>query len=369
MSTSDGKRRRFPIPPWLQPFRSLRTRLALIYSLLLCLIVLVLCTLFFQGLALFNLVVGALLLTLLGIIVIFVTTSLLLRPLAHITDAAQAIALGDLKQRERLTPRTPPRYELDRLAGSLHAMVQQLERAEELQRHSEESFRRFFTDASHQLRTPLTSIRGFTEILMRSLKDEREDPETTRRALHLMKVEAERMTYLINDLLTLARLDSHHPLKMRYVDLTLLAHERIKRLQLQATDGRQISLMLLTQEPLGLQADEDALKQLLYVLLDNAFKYGRSGVEGFVKLELDKQDGEIIVRVIDNGRGIAQDDLKHIFDAFYRGQMRQDGTSVIGSGLGLTIADTIVRAHRGKIEVASEVGQGTTFTVRLPCEM
>lgn len=361
------------MPPWIHLFWSLRTQLALTYSLLLCLVVVVLCVLFFQGIPLLNLVIIALLLTLLGIIVAFAIISLLLRPLQKVTDAAQAIALGDLKQHERLTLHTPPRDECDRIAGSLHEMVRRLERAEELQHDSERSFRRFFSDASHQLRTPLTSIRGFTEILIRSLKDEKEDPETTQHILHRMKGEAERMTYLINDLLTLARLDDKHPLKIRYVDLTLLANERIKRLKIQAEDGRKITLSILTKEHLGLQADEDAIKQLLYVLLDNALKYGRTTAEGFITLELDKQDSNIIIRVIDNGDGIDAEDLNHIFDAFYRGHSGQknsktSGATVIGSGLGLTIADTIVHAHNGTIQVESNVGQGTTFTVRLPCE-
>ncbi len=370
---SNNQRRRSNMPPWIRPFWSLRTQLALVYSLLLCLVVVILCVLFSQGMALLNLVIAALLLTILGVIVVFFITSLLLHPLQKVTDAAQAIALGDLKQQERLTLRTPPQDEVDRLAGSLHEMVRRLERAEELQHSSERSFRRFFSDASHQLRTPLTSIRGFTEILIRSLKDEREDPETTQHVLQRMKGEAERMTYLINDLLTLARLDDKHPLRIRYVDLTLLANERIKRLQMQVEDERQITLSLLTQERLGLQADEDAIKQLLYVLLDNALKYGCVGPEGFITLELDKRDSNVLIRVIDNGEGIDADDLNHIFDAFYRGHARRNsnktsGATVIGTGLGLTIADTIVRAHRGTIQVESNAGQGTTFTVILPCE-
>jgi two-component system OmpR family sensor kinase len=368
---STSKRRRFDMPPWIRPFLSLRLQFTLVFSLLLCLAVLVLCILFFHSMPFSYLVVAALLIVTISIVLVFIITGFLLRPLQQITDAAQAIALGDLKQHERLTLHRPPQNEFDRLAGSLHEMVHQLEQVEELRRDSELSFRRFFSDASHQLRTPLTSIRGFTEILIRSLKDEKADPETTRQVLQRMKGEAERMTYLINDLLTLARLDDKHPLKIRYVDLVPLARDRLSQFQARADKGRKISLELLTQGSLGIQADEESIKQLFYILLDNAFKYGHSALDSSITLQLDRGDNHAIIRVIDHGEGIEAEDLKHIFDPFYRGRQRRNGkasqANVIGTGLGLTIAATIVRAHKGTITATSTVGQGTIFTITLPC--
>lgn len=270
-------------------------------------------------------------------------------------------------QRERLPLRLPPQDEMDRLAGSINEMVTRLEHAEELQLDSEEHFRRFFSDASHQLRTPLTSLRGFTEVLLRGAKD---DPETATRILKMMKGEAERMTLLINDLLTLARLDSSHPVKLHHVDIVAIAKEELEKTRLRANDERTISLSLLTQQHLGVQGDAERLKQLLFVLLDNALKYGRSAPDGLIKLQLDCKDGFVLISVIDNGEGISENDLSHVFDAFYRGQHTPStsgsSTNSTGTGLGLSIASAIVRAHQGTISVYSEPDQGTTFLVSLP---
>lgn len=358
------------VPAWLRPFFSIQWQLTGTYILLLGLIVLVLGMFYRQHLSLTQFTVVAIVVIILGGILAYLFTALLLRSLFRVTDAAQAIALGDLKQRKRLPLRLPPQDEIDRLAGSLNEMVTRLEVAEEMQLATEQRFRRFFSDASHQLRTPLTSLRGFTEVLLRGAKD---DPETAQRVLTLMKNEAERMTILINDLLTLARLDDSRPLKTQYVDLIALAAEGIEQTRIHAKDDRAISLSILTQERLGLKADPDRLKQLLFVLLDNALKYGRPAPDGFIRLQLEREDGHAIIRISDNGEGIASDDLAHIFDAFYRGRHKpaasapSNGTPIIGTGLGLPIAVSVVRAHHGTISVYSEPTQGTTFTVNLPC--
>ena len=281
------------------------------------------------------------------------------------TDAAQAIAIGDLAQRDRLPLRLPPQDEIDRLAGSLSEMVTRLEHAEAMQQASQDRFHQFFSDASHQLRTPLTSIRGFTELLMRGAKD---DPEVAQRILTRMRNESERMTLLINDLLTVARLDASHPLKLQYVDLLDLALESIEQTRARANDERKISLQATTQEHLSIQADKERIKQLLFILLDNALKYGRPAPDGQITLKIAKQDSQVAIFVIDNGEGISTDDLGHVFEAFYRGRHRTtaQSTGTVGTGLGLTIASSIARAHNGTITVSSEAGD-TEFKVLLPC--
>src|SRR6266568_4976341 len=156
------------LPGWLRPFFSLRVQLTLVYAMILALVVVVICLLIYQWRTPSYVVLPAMVITVIvGSLVAFIFTSLLLRPLARITDAAQAIAIGDLQQRKRLPLRLPPQDEADRLAGSLDEMVTRLERAEDQQRAAEQHFQRFFADASHQLRTPLTSVRGFTEVLIR----------------------------------------------------------------------------------------------------------------------------------------------------------------------------------------------------------
>ena len=354
-------------PLWIRPFFSLRTQFVFGYTLIIASIVVVLSILSYQHTSPGLFLLAAIILIVIGLILAFVLTTLLLRPLWRVTDAAQAIAAGDLKQRERLPLRLPPQDEMDRLAGSINEMVTRLESAEELQLDSEQHFRRFFSDASHQLRTPLTSLRGFTEVLLRGAKD---DPETATRILKMMKGEAERMTLLINDLLTLARLDGTHPVKWHYVDVIAVAREELEKTRLRANDGRTISFSLLSRQSLGVQGDAERLKQLLFVLLDNALKYGRTTPDGLIKLQLDCKDGFVLIRVIDNGEGISESDLSHVFDAFYRGQhstsTQSGGANSAGTGLGLTIASAIVRAHHGTISVYSELNQGTTFLVSLP---
>ncbi|HTI15273.1 MAG TPA: HAMP domain-containing sensor histidine kinase [Dictyobacter sp.] len=352
-------------PSWVRPFLSLRTQLTLTYSLLLVLLVAFTYLLLDQHApspvmlpAIIGVVVA-------GSILSFVLTSLLLRPLSRVTDVAQAIAIGDLAQRDRLPLHLPPQDEIDRLAGSLNEMVIRLERAEEMQQASEERFRQFFTDASHQLRTPLTSIRGFTELLMRGAA--KDDPETSQHILARMKSESERMTLLINDLLTLARLNDTHPPKLQYLDLVKLAAESIEQARILAKDDRKITLALETDERMELHADKERITQLLFILLDNALKYGRPAPDGEITLKLSKQRGHISLFVIDNGEGIIPDEQEHIFEAFYRGRHRSSSQTkaVIGTGLGLTIASAIVRAHNGAITVCSEVGH-TEFKILLP---
>ena len=357
-------------PPWLRPFFSLRTQLTTAYCFVLCLVVIVLYELLYGQHTSHLYATGVVIATIaVGTVLAFLVNTVLLRPLWRVTDASQAIALGDLKQRERLPLRLPPQDEIDRLAGSLNEMVTRLERAEEMQLASEQRFRRFFSDASHQLRTPLTSLRGFTEVLTRGAKN---DPEVSARVLGLMKGEAERMTFLINDLLTLARLDDSRPTKKEYIDLLAIAAEEIEKARLRSKDNHPIALSILTEKRLGLKGDPERIKQLFFVLLDNAVKYGRPAPESTITVQLDRKGEDSIVRVIDNGEGIAPNDLAHIFDAFYRGQHKRSTSTngstpvPIGTGLGLTIAVAVVRAHHGTISVYSELGKGTTFTVKLP---
>ena len=351
-------------PYWLRPFFSLRVQLTSVYCLLLTLVVGISVLLTYRQTSSLSILLVMVMVVMLGAVLTWAATAILLRPLWRVTDAAQAIAIGDLEQRGRLPLRLPPQDEIDRLAGSLNEMATKLEHAQEMQSASEERFRRFFSDASHQLRTPLTSIRGFTELLMRGAKD---DAEMSERILSRMKDENERMTNLINDLLTLARLDDKHPLKLKYTDLIEIAIESIEQTRARANDNRRVSLDIGTNARLGLQADRERIKQLLFILLDNALKHGRPAPEGMITLKLDKQDRQAIILVKDNGEGIAPEDLGHIFEAFYRGRHHFSATSSVGAGLGLAIASAIVHIHHGMITACSSAESGTEFKVTLPC--
>jgi len=199
---------------------------------------------------------------------------------------------------------------------------------------------------------------------MRGGKD---DPETMQRVLKRMKSEAERMTLLINDLLTVARLDDTRLFKTQYIDLIELVTERIAYAKSQAKDDRGISLVTHMQKELGVQGDKERLKQLFFILLDNTLKYGYPAPDGHITLQLDKQNGHAVIRVIDHGEGIAPEDMDHIFEAFYRGKYRRSTQNIMGAGLGLTIAQRIVQMHKGSITVTSKPDEETIFTVTLPC--
>jgi two-component system OmpR family sensor kinase len=311
----------------------------------------------------------AVVLIVLGVLALFGLIHFLLRPLRHMTDAAQAITFGDLQQRERLKPMLEGNDEVSKLAASLDVMVDRLEKASQANQESEQRFRRLFSDASHQLRTPLTALRGFTEVLTRGAA--KDDPEAMQRVLKMMKNEAERMTRLINDLLMLARLDDDCGVDTQYIDLVDLVVEGVEQAKLLVNDERNIILSLATQERVGVQANPDRLKQVLLILCDNAIKYGRPAPEGWIKLQVDKQNGHAVMHVIDNGKGIHPDDLPHIFERFYRGRYMPIYDSSkpppTGAGLGLAIALAIVRAHDGDITVLSIPDTETTFTVKLPC--
>ena len=362
---------------WRQrPLSSLRWQLTIAYALLFSILVI----LFSVGIVTFagghtslaallsTLQIGTLILIVVAAFALFFLTTLLLRPLRRMSEAAQAITLGDWQQRRRLIPMMESNDEVSNLAASLNAMAAQLEQTSQTERSSQQRFRRLFSDASHQLRTPLTSLRGFTEILLRGAKD---DPETLQRILKLMKNETERMTRLVNDLLMLARLDEGTELETEQIDLVEIALEGVEHAKVLAIDGRKVSIYFATQERLGVKANSDHLKQVVHILCDNAIKYGRPAPDGWIRLQLDRQNGHALIQVVDNGKGVHPDDLPKIFDRFYRGEHMPiyDTASPPppGTGLGLSIAQTIIHVHQGKITVDSTPDVETVFTIYLPC--
>jgi two-component system OmpR family sensor kinase len=272
-----------------------------------------------------------------------------LRPIATMISTAQAIALSrDLSQRVRVPPHHQD--ELGRLAVMFNEMLSSIETAYRAQQ-------RFVADASHELRAPLTAIQGNLELLNRH----RSMPEAEHsEAIAETTREADRLTRLVADLLALARADAGVSLKHRLIDLDAIVLDAF-RLARQLAHGQR--LVLKPFEPVQIKGNEDRLKQLLLILLDNALKYTPAG--GQVTLGLVRKATGITITVRDTGLGIAPEDLPHVFERFYRadpGRSRDPG----GTGLGLSLAQWIAQQHSGTITLESQLGQGTLAVVRLP---
>ena len=323
----------------------------------------------------------------------------LLRPLMRMTRASERIASGDLSERVGLPERGD---EIGQLAHSFDEMAERIERAFTAQQASEERMRAFVADASHELRTPLTAIRGYLDLMSMGAID---DPATARSSLQAARDEADRMSRLLNDLLTLARLDIGRPMQRDPLDLVALAGEAVDQARILAGE-RTVSLQTDGLGPLMVRGDHDRLKQVLLALLDNALKYGKPAPEGWTHVRVGRSAQDAFIAVEDNGQGIAPEDMAHVFDRFYRGERAErkrrfraarvarqtpaqpheqppdfgatippapDHNRLLartagpgGSGLGLAIAQGIVRAHGGDVRVQSQPGAGTIFTVRLP---
>ncbi len=298
-----------------------------------------------------------------GALIISFCTGIMFNPLQQVTRATRALAQGDLQQR---VPPLRSRDELAALATSFNQMADRIESMFAAQQAAERRAQRFVSDASHELRTPITSLRGFTEVLIRGAKD---DPATAQRVLGLMKNEAERMTRLVNDLLTLARLDESHVPAPVELDLVAVVVECIQQSRQQITNGCQLTLELVTQERLRIHSDQEQIQQMLQILLKNAVDYGCTGEQKRILLRLDKKAGHALIQVRDTGVGITHEDLPHIFDRFYRGENAHNspGVPIPGTGLGLPIALAIAHAYQGTLTACSEPGKETIFTASFTC--
>ncbi|MCW5852634.1 MAG: HAMP domain-containing histidine kinase [Anaerolineae bacterium] len=273
-----------------------------------------------------------------------------LRPITTITALAERIQRAeDMQQRIEYAG---PADEVGRLAATFNNMLERIQRAFEAQQ-------RFLADASHSLRTPLTTIQGNVELLLRSHP---EDPEEERILLEAVRRETRRLTRVVGDLLLLAQADAGQSFQRIPVEMMTLVLEVYQQARTIA-DGVHVAL---GHEDIGLVAgDPDRLKEVLLNLTDNAVKYTPQG--GKVTLSLYADGPWVRVEVADTGPGIPPEHLPHIFERFYRvpGIKARPGRPS-GTGLGLPIAKWIVESHGGRLTVDSKVGQGTTFTIWLP---
>jgi two-component system, OmpR family, sensor kinase len=277
-----------------------------------------------------------------------------LLPLDRMGHTAGAIAGGDLSHR---VESTDPRTEVGRLGIALNAMLDRLERAFGEREASEDRLRRFIADASHELRTPLASIRGYAELFRMGAAREPADVE---KAMRRIEDEAARMGILVEDLLTLARLDEVPDVPHAELDLAALVRDAVDDGRA-AASGREIGMQI--SGPAVVVGDRDQLRQVLGNLLRNAFVHTPEGTP--IEVTLERAGDDVRLEVRDHGPGLPTSDAEALFERFWRsegGRVRGRG----GAGLGLAIVAAIVDAHRGEVSAGNAPGGGATFVVTLP---
>ncbi|MDO5627917.1 MAG: HAMP domain-containing sensor histidine kinase [Mobilicoccus sp.] len=305
-------------------------------------------------------------LTLLGFVLVGVGTAWVvdraLRPLERVAGTASRVSdlplsSGEVTVAERVPTRdTDPRTEVGQVGSALNGLLDHVESALRARHESESRLRRFVADASHELRTPLASVQGYTELSLR----EQDLPADVRHALTRVSAESTRMASLVEDLLLLARLDAGRPLERGPVDLTRLLLDTVSDARVAGPDHRwQLDL---PEEAVEITGDSARLTQVVVNLLANARLHTPPGTT--VVAGLRSTPDTVSLTVADDGPGIPPDLLPTIFERFSRGDGARTRTSG-STGLGLSIVDAVVSAHRGTIDVDSSPG-GTRFTLTLP---
>lgn len=295
--------------------------------------------------------IGIAVLFLIGVLGYFVIRRTL-GPLRKVGETAKAIANGDL---DRRAPVLPENTEVGALSHSMNVMLEQLQASIVELQSKETQMRRFLGDASHELRTPLTSVKGYAELYRSGA--------TTDATMVMKKIEEEaaRMSLLVEDLLSLTRSEEARfdeaPVDMLALGLSVVGSLRA------AYPERSIEVDAKATDMPMVMGDTARLHQVLTNLIVNSLKHG--GEEAKARLSIDTDDNHVILEVSDDGVGVQEADLPHIFERFYRADTSRTRATG-GSGLGLAIVKTIVEAHQGAISVESTVGEGTSFRIVLP---
>jgi two-component system, OmpR family, sensor kinase len=278
-----------------------------------------------------------------------------IRPVREMTETATRIAEGDLTVR---VPETAGGTEPGDLAVALNRMLGTIESALDERAESERRLRRFVADASHELRTPVTTIRGYAELYRHGgLRDHGALDDAMRRT----EQEAARMGRLVEDMLTLAKLDEQRPPETKLVDLGALARDAAADARASAPD-RDIDIVIDGQ-PTIVDGDEDRLRQVIANVVGNALVHTEPDVP--VAMRVTRNDTDVLFEVEDHGHGMPSDVTERVVERFFRAdpaRTRHRG----GSGLGLSIVDATVSAHGGTLDIDSTSGSGTTVRLTLP---
>jgi two-component system, OmpR family, sensor kinase len=302
-----------------------------------------------------ELLVGGLVLAL-GALTEWIVTRIGLRPLRDMEDVADDIGRAGYPSSRRIA-HPPEHTELGRLGARLNTMLDTIDLAFDEKSAADARLRRFVSDASHELRTPLTSIRGYAQLYERAAPN----LEVAESSLARIRTESERMSSLVEDLMTLARLDEDPALAPERFDLRELVAAAVH--DVSAVDPSRVWTFEDEGPPLNVTADRRRIAQVVLNLLTNARIHTPAGTP--VDVAVRQSVTETFVSISDHGPGISLESRAKVFDRFYRTELSRDRSSG-GSGLGLAIVTSIVHAHGGSIKVEETPGGGATFVVSLP---
>ena len=272
----------------------------------------------------------------------------------YITEVAARVSVGRGHRPLRLY--MSPMLNEGHVVGAL-AMVEDITEIRRLEQVRTD----FAANVSHELKTPLTSIRGFVETLENGAID---NPEMAHKFLRIIMMETERLTRLINDILSISKLESgNDEVTIERLRLDKMAYDVADMLSIHAAEKEVTINCHMNSEPVMIMGNSDRIEQMLINLVENAIKYNKPG--GSVTVQVFSNDMEANIAISDTGIGIAEENLPRLFERFYRvdkGRSRQMG----GTGLGLAIVKHIIRSMNGEIEVHSKLGEGTEFLITLP---
>ena len=316
---------------------------------------------------------GVSLITLTIATLFFMLRYVVLRPLHQIETMAGEISKGNLEARVDLECND----EFDRLGEAFNIMAEKLSRSrhhledritqatrelsqanQELQ-HLDQLKTEFFADMSHELRSPLTAIKGGVDYLKRTIDD-----PNSQSYLHIVQKNADRMMNLVSDLFDLTKIDAGKlAWQFEESDLTGLVQEVIEIMQIQA-EARNISISFNNARPIMVEMDPERIEQVLVNLLENALKF--SDMNSRVLISAKEEEDQVLLSVQDEGVGIDRQDLNQVFRKFHTLPSAGGAGQSSGTGLGLTICRKIIEAHGGRIWVQSRKGKGSIFTFSLP---
>lgn len=290
-----------------------------------------------------------------------------LKPIENVIIAAAQVEKGaDLGVRINYDG---PKDEIGRLTDTINSMLSRIHEAYSELEESDRAQRRFVSDASHELRTPLTTIRGNVELLEKMWRqngaetalEDREKVAMSLEAMQDISGEAARMSRLVNDLLALARADAGYQMPKESFLIREVVEEAARKVQHLPRTAQWELGDLSVLNGVGIKGSKDHLQQMLFIFIENAFKYTP---EGSVRLDALLTERQAGIRISDTGIGMDKDEIPYIFERFYRADVSRGVTS--GTGLGLSIAKWIIDEHGGSIEVTTRKGSGTTFVIWLP---